>query len=428
MQSVCCRQHLLREQDADDKSEKNQSTIYDLWDTDRPARSLVGTDYEEFIFQRRMLHIIDEHAATIEQLQREKQQPLFLFYAPHVAHCPLQVPQAYLDQFDFMDNDEELCKAQTKNILSPDKQSPLYSCRKQYHAMVKVLDDILGSLVDRLKHHGLWENTLMVVTSDNGGPVDPEESGATNYPLRGGKYSDWEGGVRATAFVSGGYIPENRRGKIVRHPIHICDWYATIPALSGIDVKEEESISTDDQRVPPVDAVDVWPLIMGEYDKQPGDERSVLDHTPTRMEIPLSKNALIVGEWKLIWNTKKNVTRSGWTSPDYPNSHTKRHEIDDQYTNCTTGCLFNLEKDPSEHHNLASQEVLQLESMMKRLEVLRQGFFENDDRGVDSCPKGYRDREDPLPCACWMAVNYYGGFFGPYQEVNVSKSLDTSVS
>jgi len=66
--------------------------------------------------------------------------------------------------------------------------------------------------------------------------------------------------------------------------------------------------------------------------------------------------------------------------------------------------------------------------MMKRLEVLRQFCFENDDCSVDSCPKGYRDAADPLPCPCWMAVNYYGGFFGPYQEVNVSKSLDTLVS
>ena len=39
-------------------------------------------------------------------------------------------------------------------------------------------------------------------------------------------------------------------------------------------------------------------------------------------------------------------------------------------------------------------------------------FFENSDRGVDSCPPGIA-----MPCACWMAVNHYGGFFGPYQEV-----------
>jgi len=176
------------------------------------------------------------------------------------AHWQLQVPQAYLDQFDFMDNDEELCKAQTKNTLSPDKQSQPHSSQKQHHAMVKVLDDMLGNLADRLKHHGLWENTLMAVATNNGGPIDPEESGATNHPLRGGKCSDLEGGLCATVFVSGGYIPENRRGKTVRHPIHACDWYATTPALAGIDVKEEESISTDDQRVPPVDAVDVCPL------------------------------------------------------------------------------------------------------------------------------------------------------------------------
>ena len=45
------------------------------------------------------------------------------------------------------------------------------------------------------------------VLSDNGGVLD-----GTNFPLRGEKHSNWEGGMRVAAFVSGGFVPPNVRG------------------------------------------------------------------------------------------------------------------------------------------------------------------------------------------------------------------------
>lgn len=54
--------------------------------------------------------------------------------------------------------------------------------------------------------------------------------------------------------------------------------------------------------------------------------------------------------------------------------------------------------------------------MKERLEELRKSFFQNNDVGQDSCPS-----DIDMPCACWMAVNYYGGFLGPYQEVSTEK-------
>lgn len=53
--------------------------------------------------------------------------------------------------------------------------------RRIYHAMVNYLDTLLGSVVDMLKHKGMWEQTLVVVFSDNGGPVYFNgEAGANN--------------------------------------------------------------------------------------------------------------------------------------------------------------------------------------------------------------------------------------------------------
>ncbi len=65
----------------------------------------------------------------------------------------------------------------------------------------------------------------MIITSDNGGPSGTDGNAANNSPLRGGKYSDFQGGIRVVAMISGGYLPQNRRGKSINGTIHIADWY-----------------------------------------------------------------------------------------------------------------------------------------------------------------------------------------------------------
>jgi arylsulfatase A-like enzyme len=413
MQSTCCPYYGTTEIEEDreqnhnhhDSGVVNDATYYnlslvDLWDTQSPAAHLNGTDYEEFLFLNRMKQIVREHG-TIDR--KGPTEPLLLVYAPHVAHCPLQVPRTYLDKFDFMDNDEELCKAQTPYILPPSRHvnhtpaPPRYSCRKQYHAMVNLLDDVVGELVEEFKSAGLWNDTLMIFTSDNGGPTRLEESGSTNFDLRGGKYSEFEGGVRAVAFVSGGYLDPTRRGLVMEEPIHIADWYKTLTVgLAGI---EEDALGDDSQdgTFPPIDSLNVWPLLAGTTDRSP------------RKEIPLSWKSLIHGEYKLIW--AETVQQSGWTGPVYPNASSSTSDIW-QDLNCSTGCLFNVAKDRGEHIDLAREQPVRLQAMKDRLQELRKSFFQNDDVGQDSCPPGI-----DIPCACWMAVNYYGGFLGPYQEV-----------
>jgi arylsulfatase I/J len=385
VQSTCCPHYGGKSVDSEWEGPMPDTfynlTLTDLWDTNQPARHLNGTDYEEFIFLRRMKEIIRNHNAS---------GPLFLFYAPHVAHCPLQVPQEYLDKFHFITNDSQYCQVQTPNILPSDQKQPTYSCRKQYRAMVHLLDDILQQLVQAFQRHDLWKDTLLVFTSDNGGPLFVEESGSTNFDLRGGKYTDWEGGVRATAFVAGGYLPQG--GRVVEEIIHIADWYVTLPALAGVD-----AVSEEDSNLPPVDAVNVWPLFEGTIKKSP------------RQEIPLSTHALLQGDYKLLW--KDEVEYATWSGPYYPSSAEKPNSM--VTLNCSQGCLYNVAKDRGEHFNLAKKQAVRLQSMKHRLIHLRKEYYENDDVGVDSCPP-----DIDMPCACWMAMNYYGGFLGPFQEVN----------
>jgi arylsulfatase A-like enzyme len=59
------------------------------------------------------------------------------------------------------------------------------------------MDEVVGNITNAIKAKGaaVWENTLVVMSSDNGGPVDLAENAANNWPKRGGKYSLFEGGV-----------------------------------------------------------------------------------------------------------------------------------------------------------------------------------------------------------------------------------------
>ncbi len=108
------------------------------------------------------------------------------------------------------------------------------TARQKYHAMIKYLDDVLGSIVDTLTTRKMWDNLLFVVSGDNGSPF----GSANNFPLKGGKFSDWQGGVRVNAFVSGGYLPQKMRGQKTEGYIHIADWYSTFCALAGVDPSE----------------------------------------------------------------------------------------------------------------------------------------------------------------------------------------------
>ena len=366
--------------------------IVDLWSDDGagaegPARTLNGTAYEEYLLRDRVLSIIEAHDVS---------QPLFLVYTPHVAHCPLQVPPDWLARFTSPD-DEAACAAQTAEIF-PGSAPADYRCRNQYRAMVALLDAALGDITDALKAKGMWQDTLMVLSSDNGGPVDTAESGATNYPLRGGKYSDFEGGIRVAAFASGGFLPAAARGTVNEGIVHIADFYGTYAKLAGVDPTDKTAAAAG---LPPVDSLDVWPLISG------------ANLTSPRVEIPVQPNVLISGQYKLITN---RMIEASWAGPDYPNASSPASPVDPGPTLiCAAhgGCLFDVVADPTEHEDIAAQNPAIVADMAARLAVLAKGFFTNSDdfSATTVCPA---DTGNVTPCGCWAALNVWGGYFGPW--------------
>ena len=170
--------------------------VYDLWDTDNPAYNKTNDGkYEEFKFAERVYGLLNDYDNS------STDNPFFIVYASHLSHDPLQMDSMY---YSIWDNDESNCSANDPYIY------PGYNgtnhCRSVVQSMVNLLDIIIGNITMILKERGLWENTLIVFTGDNGGCQRLNICGGNSHPLRGGKFVPFEGGIRTTTFVSGGTL------------------------------------------------------------------------------------------------------------------------------------------------------------------------------------------------------------------------------
>lgn len=109
-----------------------------------------------------------------------KKQPFFLYLAYNAPHDPLQPPEEWLKKVK-------------------ERQPGIDEKRAALVALIEHMDDGIGKVIRTLKEEGLYENTLIVFTSDNGGYL---RSNANNGPLRDGKQSMYEGGLRVPAVVT----------------------------------------------------------------------------------------------------------------------------------------------------------------------------------------------------------------------------------
>jgi arylsulfatase B len=367
------------------------SWLVDLWSDGAGAAGLNGTAYIEYLFRDRLME-------TVNKYNPDTDGPIWIHYTPHVAHWPLQVPEEWYNRYETTD-DEPGCGSKIPYVW-PGANNSVLACRRQYIAMLGLVDEIVGNLTDALKAKGVWDQTLMFFSGDNGGSMGTDENAANNYPLRGGKYYPMEGGIRSPAFVSGGYLPASVRGTTLEAPVHIADYYGSILGLYGLDPFDKKAAAAG---LPPVDSLDVWPVISGANSSSPRTE------VPVREDVLLQFAADGSEAWKLI---NGNVAGgAGWMSPLYPNSTSPKNDPFSQGLDCSKkACLFEVVSDPGEHNDVADENPDIVSSMAARIAQLAKGFFSNSDKGTAACPKNVTG-----DCMCWMAINKYGGYLGPWQ-------------
>ncbi len=218
-------------------------------------------------------HIEDRMAEeAVEWMEKQKDKPFFLNYWMFSVHGPFDAKEPLIKKYRGKVNpkDEQRCPT--------------------YAAMIESMDDAIGTLLDAIDRLGLTDDTIIIFTSDNGGNmynVVEGESPTSNRPLRGGKASMFEGGVRVPAIViMPGVVKPDTRSKAV---IQSEDYYPTL--LTALDLKPAKGQQFD--------GTDFMPALKG----RPFSRNSVFQYFPHNPPVPdwvPPSISVHENDWKLI--------------------------------------------------------------------------------------------------------------------------------
>ena len=381
----------------------------DLWDSGAPGRTLNGTAFADDLFLARALALIAAH--NFSSGDGADARTLYLHYNTHATHDPLQATRAMLAPLNATGDDESRCNASvaasaTGATFPGAPTDPAgYRCRRTFEALTQWVDTAFGRIRAALEARGVWDDSLLFVSSDNGGQNDLVYGGGSNYPLRGGKGGFFEGGTRVMALVSGGLVPPARRGAVEPGLAHGADLLATICGVMGAAEACREDARARAAGLPELDSLDLWPLLSGENSTSP------------RTEVPLGPSALVAGRYKLLLGKQQGA---GWSGPLFPNASSPFNDPHGQVLDCgASGCLFDVGgADAGEHEDLAAALPNVTAAMRARLAELAKGFFTN----ADAAPRFRCAHNASLAlekeCACDRA-RQEGGFFSAAWAVPV---------
>jgi len=223
--------------------------------------------------------------------EQQGDKPFFLYLAYNAPHTPIQPPEEWLE------------KVKTREVGITDQRAKLV-------ALIEHLDDGVGKVITALKKNGQDKHTLIFFTSDNGGQI---EVGANNGPLRDGKQSVYEGGLKVPgAVVWPGKI---KPGTQTDQRVMSMDIYATIADVVGLQQPEVN------------EARSFLPTLMGEKQEPLREQLFFSRREGGTRYGGLTIEAVIWGDWKLLQN-----------SPFEPQE------------------LYHLGRDPQEKTNLINKE------------------------------------------------------------------------
>ncbi|XP_044261434.1 arylsulfatase B-like [Tribolium madens] len=331
---------------------------FDLYDgvvPDWGSRGRYATD----LFTEKAIDVIDGH---------NSEKPLFLVLAHLAAHTgedgvELGVP--------------DVAQAETRFSYIKDPR------RRLYADIVQRLDNSVGQIVAKLSEKKLLHNSIILFLSDNGAQtVGTYKNFGSNWPLRGVKLTEFEGGIRVPAAI---YSPLfQKKGYVNRELIHITDFLPTFYAAAGGNLKylgkidginqwetlsyqkpgKRAEILANFNEIDNVSAIITgqYKLLQGrhsipEYEHYYGDSGRNHGDPPYNFTAVLSSSTN-----RAIQNSIKIVNLRGETDLSWCRSANQTPIMD-----CTEGCLFDLESDPCETTNIIQREKIIAGRLFKRL-------------------------------------------------------------
>jgi len=277
--------------------------------------------------------LLGEEAARIIA-ERDPAKPLFLYVPFNAPHSPMQAPKELVERYRGISSEPNLRAHaefiervaarlgisidQAQGILDPAGDAP----RSVFAGMVHSLDLAIGRILAALDTAGIAQDTLVLFFSDNGGHIS---LGASNTPLRGEKSTVFEGGIRVPAAVR--WPAGLGGGRRVSQTITAMDVFPTLVAAAGVAA----------HNALPFDGVDRWSQIQGAAPEAPGEIFFGVNGVVGRQE------ALRYQRWKLV--------RTLGFEGDTPRV-----------------MLFDVEGDPREQIDLASQQPERAADLLARLD------------------------------------------------------------
>lgn len=240
-------------------------------------------------------------------IDNSEEKPFFAYLATNAAHSPFNAPEKY------------------HNIY---KDADLKARQINFYGMLTNLDDNFGRLEDYLKERGLFENTILIYTTDNGtaggASFDKKENKTYGFnPLRGHKGSHYDGGHRVPFLMSwpeGGFGEAKKIDELVAH----VDLLPTLAAFAGADF----------QPIKPIDGSDISNQLKG---KSEFSERMLITDTQRGQWPEQYKNPCVMqGPWRLVnhkelYNTETDLGQKNDLALDYPDRVKAMQEFYDSW-------------------------------------------------------------------------------------------------
>ncbi len=229
-----------------------------------------------------LTEVLTTEAIAAVRAAVQDETPFFLHFAPYAVHTPIMANGRYLDE----------------------RYADLPAPEAAYATMIETVDAALGALLGTLDELGLSDDTVIVFTSDNGG-LSAHARGGTphthNAPLRSGKGSVYEGGVRVPTVIA---VPQvTSRGARCATPIVTHDLFPTLLALAEVPVPRTHAAA--------LDGVDLRPLLGGRPAGAALAERALVWHQPHFWGLtgpgiwPFS--SVRSGDWKLVYRHRERT-------------------------------------------------------------------------------------------------------------------------
>lgn len=251
---------------------------------------------------------------ALRVIDRAGRQPFFLYLAHYAPHTPIEAKPEDVKYF------------QAKLRKEFHHQHPAYA------AMVKSLDENVGRVLAHLKRRGLDKNTIVVFASDNGGYTGFDKGEkipvTSNAPLRSGKGSLYEGGIRVPLILRWPGVTPG--GAICNEPVILTDLFHTLLAAAGLQPPPEAR-----------DGLNLAPLLKNPTARL--DRDALFFHYPHYYATTTPVSAIRTRDWKLLEYFEDNRVE-----------------------------LYNLADDPGEQRDLAAQMPDKAAELRQRLHAWRQ--------------------------------------------------------